>query len=59
MLEKVVGVNLVDKLRTTLPMEADFNFVNGLFLANVLWQCLQKRKLSPVVHLVVKMIAVQ
>jgi len=31
MLEKVAGVNLVDKLRAILLMEADFNFANALY----------------------------
>ena len=31
MLEKVAGVNLVDKLRAILLMEADFNFANSLY----------------------------
>ena len=31
MLEKVAGINLVDKLRAILLMEADFNFANSLY----------------------------
>jgi hypothetical protein len=31
MLEKIAGINLVDKLRAILLMEADFNFANSLY----------------------------
>ena len=47
-LEKVVGVTLVNKLQAILLAEADFNFDNALYFGKITLELATKQKLVPI-----------